>query len=245
MLILLKNKRGDNMKVDLVEFFVSSIKSIIFGVIFLLLAFLVLPDVIILKSIRFIKPSLLKSNDKLFYSITNLVLKGDYIRYQFHKQIDIKLEEVKVLKNELDQIEENLFIMDSLIGIFDMLMYIVSTNNFQTGLFEETSQYFINYCNFLYSKCDENLSLEISTKFIEFEDRIYAIKHKDELATDGEGNVTVESCCKIAQGHLEESRKFGIYLRDKSKEFKRQREQNKNEIVLKIKEIMEIKHESN
>lgn len=224
---------------DLLAFLWSSVKSIFVAAVLLFLALFVLPESLTVKLIKVMKPSLLKRNNNFYMGLISLILKNDYTSYLETNEIDNKLERIKDLKNELGDLESKIFIMDSLNGIFDMLIYIVGCNVFETELFETTSSYFMFYCRDLHQKSGKELGNDIQNKFSEFQEKLEEIDDANKILNE-EKDIR-NRYNKIHSAQLKEALSFKDYLNQKNSDFLKNRENKQRELLKLVKLTLEEK----
>lgn len=139
------------MNVNIIEVALSIIKSIVLGMIFVILGVFLVPNKITVKLLKLVKPDIINHKKSLFDKILHIVLYG----FSYEKSDDISVEntrvnELEVHSSKLEILQSNLFAIDSLDGIFDTLKYLGIRHgwNYYT-LLEETMEYVRCYADIL------------------------------------------------------------------------------------------------
>lgn len=229
------------MKIDILNFIKSSIEGLGLAILFLVLGLLFVPDKIIILLVKKVKPKILKSINSFFVTIAGILVTNNYNFSEQDNTINTSLENIKNKNLDISVLENNLFIIDSLIGIFEMLSYILYKDNWNSELYENTCEYFLSYCRSLYKKIQLEMVVEIQEHFYTFNDRLYEIREKYKIEssdTKAQKEHKYDSMYKIQRKYADE---FYAFLVEKQKGLASELEESKKDLVISVGNILEVK----
>ncbi|WP_195980236.1 hypothetical protein [Clostridium butyricum] len=224
------------MKIDIWNYITSSIGGFILAIVFSVLGMLFLSEKIVWSITKKIKPQIKESICSVFINISNVLVNNKYTYLGKNEEKEMKkMEKINIEQSELKKIEENLFIIDSLIGMFEMLSFIVYKGFKGDEIYETVFEYFACYCKSINEIGDKNLRSEIQFKFDKFN---YDLgKYIDEDYGEEEENF-INSCKRAYKIRNMES-DFKDFLKRIKDEQNKQLEDKKKSIIKNVDRVLE------
>lgn len=223
---------------DIGEIILGIIKSFIIGILLVILGIYLIPHNWTIKTIKYIKPSLLKDffkkNDKYFNSILSILLDGTFTEnFQNEEVARSKIEEIKNLKSSLEKIESNMFTIDLLSDLFQTLNFAAVNYSMDDSeeVIDNIANYFSNYSNRLFeTSYRRNFADDIMRKFEDMTSRIYETKEFE--SEDKLGDRGTKMSRRMA------TQEFDCYLRNEKLELEKTRKLLLDSIKLNAIELM-------
>lgn len=129
----------------------STVTALLVGVVLLILALIVLPNkwtIFIIKRKPALLKEIFKKNDKYFLSILSILLHSNFTEdYKNDEFVESKIDEIRKHKEDLDKIENNMFTIDLLSDLFQVLQFTVVRGYMISSdiVIEEIINYFSHY----------------------------------------------------------------------------------------------------
>jgi hypothetical protein len=224
---------------QLITFIIGLVKGLFIGAILLLVGIYAIPHSWTIKIIKYLKPSLLKDffirNDMFFNSILGILLDGTYSdNFKDNVSVKNKIEKLKLLKADLDNIEKNMFTIDLLTDLFNTLNFAAVNYSMtdSSDVIDNIANYFSNYSNRLEETAyRKNFATDILKRFDEMLNQMRESKEYE--SEDKLGDKMAKASRQMA------AREFDRYLKNERDELKKVREIIIDSIKVKAMDLMD------
>jgi hypothetical protein len=212
---------------EIINFILNNVKSLLLGLIFLILGLLFLPSSWILGVIRKIRPKIIDNITKPFKyflnTIMNLYINNSFI--DINKKNTTFNERTEYLLKQNKLIEKNIYVIDLCKDIVSMFGYIYQNEN-MSYVFEQAVYYLQHYSNLIESiDQDKNFIDNFLLKTNQLS-KAYSIHDENENITN-----------MIHKFYIDE---IFIYLTEERKKLNVLLDNNKKELVVIVKEEVNV-----
>lgn len=214
------------------EFFINNLKSLGFGILYLILGLLVLPDSWVLFILSKIKPKLIikikEPVQKLLNTFVNLYINNKFINIEekddsFNKKTEYYLE-------QNDKIDKNCYVIDLCKDIVKTLDFVFSPENNFTDVYEQTFNYLYYYSKLLvYIDQDKNFCENFSEQLTKLNE-----SYSELMKTDYDGNTDKKQIYILC--HKQQVESIFDYLKNEREKLDNLKKENKAKLVQLLKD---------
>ena len=210
---------------QIINFFINNLKSIVFGLLYLLLGLLFLPDSCILFILRKIKPNLISKIKepilKLLNTFANLYINNTIIDITENDDSFNKKTEYYLIQN--DKIDKNCYVIDLCKDIVKTFDYLFTPEENFTDIYERTFEYLYHYAKLLVIlDQDQNFCENFQTKLNELNST-----YSDLMNCEYEG----DSKQFFISIHKQQVTNIFEYLKTEHDKLENLKKENKNKLV--------------